>query len=257
MGVDLTVIVLTKNEENNLNDLLDNIKSLAAKKVIVDSGSTDNTLSIAQRYNCKVLHRDLKSFADQRNYALDNSKTDWVLFLDADERLTDELLTNIPELIELGIKENISSFSFRRKTIAFGKELKRAWSDYQPRLINRNNCRYDTKILVHEDLLVTGKRKNVNSGYIRHFTYQNFEQYLTKMNLYVKMEARNIGQNDISLTKLIVEPLLVFFDRLIIKAWIMDGVSGFHASFTSFIVRFLSLSLARSLKLNGNIYSKE
>ena len=100
MNNNLTVVVLTKNEEKNIADVVQNAKKVAAEVLIVDSGSTDKTVQLAEENGAKVVYRAWDNdFAAQRNFALQHVKTEWVLYLDADERMTDELINDIQEKI--------------------------------------------------------------------------------------------------------------------------------------------------------------
>lgn len=96
MNNNLTVVVLTKNEEKNIVAVVQNAKKVAAEVLIVDSGSTDKTVQLAEENGAKVVYRAWDNdFAAQRNFALQHVKTEWVLYLDADERMTDDLINDI------------------------------------------------------------------------------------------------------------------------------------------------------------------
>lgn len=248
-----TIVILTKNEEKNLEILLGFLNDYKIKILIVDSGSTDNTLEICKKYEVEVLFNRFKDFSSQRNYALNVVKTDWVLFLDADELLSKDLINWLFNYFDENNKD-FSAYRFIRKTKAFGRNLKYTWRDTVVRLINKNKCKYDQNLLVHEKIITKGKIVKVKKGFILHNTYNNFEQYLKKMNLYITLEAKQKSKKNISILKIIFYSIAVFFDRLLLKKWILDGIVGIHAAFTASTVKFLSLSLAKSLKDNGNIY---
>ena len=100
MNNNLTVVVLTKNEEENIVAVVQNAKKVAAEVLIVDSGSTDKTVQLAEENGAKVVYRAWDNdFAAQRNFALQHVKTEWVLYLDADERMNDDLINDIQKKI--------------------------------------------------------------------------------------------------------------------------------------------------------------
>ena len=97
----LTVVILTKNEENNIVDAILNARQVTDKVLVVDSGSTDKTIELAEANGAKVIYRTWDSdFAAQRNFALHHVETEWVLYLDADERINDELATSIKRAMQ-------------------------------------------------------------------------------------------------------------------------------------------------------------
>jgi glycosyltransferase involved in cell wall biosynthesis len=250
-----TIVILTKDEENNLKRIFNNLRHLNYPVLVVDSGSTDKTKEVCLNNEALFVYNEFKNFCQQRNFALEYVNTEWILFLDADEILSEELKIYLNNFLNSIVGEDISAFSFNRKAIAFGKRLKYAWSDSVIRLLRTNDCKYDSDLLVHEQVITNGKVKDVSEGYIKHYTYSNFKQYLEKMRFYIELEGESLKEKDYSLLNIISRSLLTLLDRLFFKKWILDGFSGLHASFTSFVVTFLSLSLARSIKENGNIYS--
>ena len=96
----VTVVILTKNEENNIIGVIENAKRITNTVLIIDSGSTDNTVSLAEANGAKVVYREwYNDFSAQRNFALKHVDTEWVLYLDADERLDDELCNSIKKVV--------------------------------------------------------------------------------------------------------------------------------------------------------------
>ena len=118
----VTVVILTKNEELNIVDVIKNSRILTNKVMVIDSGSTDKTVELAEKSNAKVLYRAWDNdFSAQRNFALDYVDTDWILYLDADERLDDELCNSIKQAIS---RDTMKQYSIVRKVHAFGFEYK-------------------------------------------------------------------------------------------------------------------------------------
>ena len=118
----ITVVILTKNEEQNIAGAIQNAKSLSTNFLVVDSGSTDKTLELASENGAKVIFREWDNdFSAQRNFALEHVNTEWVLYLDADERLNDALCQSIKSVLDKGKQKQ---YSMMRKIHAFGFEYK-------------------------------------------------------------------------------------------------------------------------------------
>ena len=116
------VAILTKNEESNIVDVIENSKKLTENILVVDSGSTDKTVELAEKHGAKVVYRTWDNdFSAQRNFALEHIKTDWVLYLDADERMNDELVEAIKKALT---KNEQAMYRFIRCNSAFGKDFK-------------------------------------------------------------------------------------------------------------------------------------
>ena len=116
----LTAIVITKNEEVNIGRCLSSVK-FADEIIVVDSGSTDKTVTIAKRFNAKVYGRKFDDYAAQRNFAVSKASGEWILSLDADEEITEALAKEIREVIN---KDDYDGYLIPRKNIIFGKEIK-------------------------------------------------------------------------------------------------------------------------------------
>ena len=132
--IDLTVVILTKNEEENITDVIKNAANLTKKILIVDSGSTDKTVELAKEAGAKVVYRAWDNdFSAQRNFALDKAETKWVLYLDADERLNDELIDAIKKATK---KDDDIQYKIKRKSVAFGRKFNYGVlkPDFVPRL---------------------------------------------------------------------------------------------------------------------------
>lgn len=185
---DVTVVVLTKNEEKNIVAVVQNAKKVAAEVLIVDSGSTDKTVPLAEKNGARVVYRAWDNdFSAQRNFALQHVKTEWVLYLDADERMNDELLTSVKSVVE---QDKICQYSFKRKSVAFGQELNYGSlkPDYVPRVFKTKNVHWVNKI--HEKPVCDDGLKILN-GYVRHYTYNSWEQWLAKFNQYTTIWAED------------------------------------------------------------------
>jgi len=145
----LSVIILTLNEEVNLPRCLESLQALRCKLFIVDSGSIDRTLEIATRNGAAVANHPFENYAAQRNWALDNLpfETEWVLHLDADERLTPQLVNEINEVLEKP-PADVAGFLLRKRTIFMGKWIRHGghYPSYHLRLFRRHLGRCEARL---------------------------------------------------------------------------------------------------------------
>lgn len=223
----VTVVVLTKNEEKNIAAVVQNAKKVAAEVLIVDSGSTDKTVQLAEENGAKVVYRAWDNdFAAQRNFALQHVKTEWVLYLDADERMNDELIFNIAKTVSTNQK---AMYRLVRRNSAFGRDFKYGvlGPDSVVRLFPAEGVKWESK--VHERPVGDFAEKTLE-GYIKHYTYASFEGYLDKMNKYSSIGAadRNLRGKKCSVLKdLVFRPLFAFFKMYVLKAGFLEGWLGF------------------------------
>ncbi len=222
--VDLTVAVLTKNEEENIMDVIKNAAQLTKKILIVDSGSTDKTVEFAKAAGAQVIYREWDNdFAAQRNFALKNIVTEWVLYLDADERLTESIIAEIKKVINENKK---ALYKFERRTSAFGKDFKYGVlsPDYVKRMFPVKNGKWQGK--VHEAVVTELPVIKLN-GYIKHYTYKNFEQYISKMNVYSSIWAENSNKKVGFIKDIVFRPIFAFIKMYVIQLGFLEGWFGF------------------------------
>ena len=223
----VTVVILTKNEEQNIVGAIENAKLVSEKVLIVDSGSTDRTVELAKENGAKVVFRAWDNdFSAQRNFALEHIDTDWVLYLDADERLNDRLLSDVKSAVE---SEKIAMYRFVRRNSAFGKDFRYGvlGPDSVIRLFPKDKVRWQDK--VHErpvgDLCVITLK-----GYMKHYTYRTFEQYIQKMNQYSSIGAQNYHDKHKKVSVIsdfVFRPLFAFLKMYVLKKGFLEGWLGF------------------------------
>ena len=239
----LTIIILTKNEEKNIEDAINSAFKCCFNILVVDSGSTDNTVKLAKNMGAKVIYRAWDNdFSAQRNFALEHVETEWVLYLDADERLSTKLVEAINEAIT---SNEDKQYVFKRKSIAFGKEFNYGTlrPDYVPRLFKTTHVQWINK--VHEKPICNDKPEVLN-GYIKHFTYGRWEQWIEKFNKYTTIWAQDAHSKGIksSIHKAIFHSFFGFWQMLVLKKGILDGGMGIalclmHAFYT--LAKYLKL----------------
>lgn len=220
----LTVVILTKNEEENITDVIKNGAQLTKNILIVDSGSADKTVELAKAAGARVIYRVWDNdFSAQRNFALKYITTEWVLYLDADERLTESIIAEIKKVINENKK---ALYKFERRTSAFGKDFKYGVlsPDYVKRMFPVKNGKWQGK--VHEAVVTELPVIKLN-GYIKHYTYKNFEQYINKMNVYSSIWAENSNKKVGFIKDIVFRPIFAFVKMYVIQLGFLEGWFGF------------------------------
>jgi glycosyltransferase involved in cell wall biosynthesis len=186
----LTSIITTKDEALHVGRCIDSVKGLGPV-IVVDSGSEDNTVAIAHDHGALVISHAWVGYADQKNWALANLpiETEWVLFLDADEQLTEEGRSEIVEAIK---GEDVNGYFIARENIVFGRRLRHAWwyPDYQMRVFRRGCARYEDR-LVHEHVLIEGTTAHLRHPLI-HENLKGVGEWMSRHVRYAYLEAQEI-----------------------------------------------------------------
>lgn len=243
----ISVLIITLNEEANMQALLTDL-DFADEVVIVDSYSIDKTRSIAQSFcNVRFIQNKFKNYSSQRNFATSYAKNDWILFLDADERLTPELKKEIKETLRTN--EIYTAFLFYRKFMFKNSVLHfSGWqSDKIFRLFNKNFAKYKPEKLVHEKLEVTGK-VGVFKNELIHHSYTDYKSYKMKMINYGKLKAQEKYIKNLKPSFLlpIFHPTYTFLYNYLVRLGFLDGKKGIiicYLNAYSVSVRYKELNL--------------
>ena len=224
----LSVILITRNEESNLDDCLASLDGIAQQIVVVDSNSTDGTLEIANRYGALMAYpSDWPGFGPQKNRALDLATCDWVLSLDADERLTPSLKSEI--LTAINHSAQIDCFAIPRLSWYCGRFIRHSgWSpDYVDRLFRRGTARFSDD-LVHERLIPNGTVAKLENPML-HYSFMNYSQVLDKLNRYSTASAEQAFANGKTSNplKAVLHGMWAFVRTYILRAGFLDGPQGF------------------------------
>ena len=223
----LTVVVLTKNEEKNILEVIENAHKVTEKILVVDSGSTDRTVELAEANGAKVVYRAWDNdFAAQRNFALEHVDTEWVLYLDADERINDELASAIKKEMQAPHK---AMYRFIRRNSAFGRDFKYGvlGPDSVLRMFPANAAHWEGK--VHENPVGNLPVKTLQ-GFIQHYTYADFAQYINKMNTYAAIGAQNNKAKNKKVSEFrdfVFRPFFAFIKMYVLKLGFLEGWLGF------------------------------
>ncbi|MBU3576161.1 glycosyltransferase family 2 protein [Polynucleobacter sp. UK-Mo-2m-Kol15] len=223
----LSVILITRNEEANLADCLASLDGIAEQIVVVDTNSTDLTLQIAKNHGAVIVQpADWPGFGPQKNRALELATGEWVLSLDADERLTPALRSEI--LTAINHPAQVDCFAIPRLSWYCGRFIRHSgWNpDYVDRLFKRGSARFSDD-LVHERLVPNGQVAKLENPML-HFSFMNFSQVLQKIDRYSTASAEQAfakGRRS-NPFKAILHGLWAFIRTYFIRAGFLDGYQG-------------------------------
>jgi len=222
----ISAIILTYNEEENIQEVIETV-SFADEIIILDSFSKDKTKEIAlENQNIKFFENKFENYTSQRNFALELASHDWILFLDADERIVPKLKGEI--LNAVNSKDYVAyhfyrKFYYKRKPIHFSGTQ----TDKRICLFRKSKAKYSTKKLVHETLEIDGK-----TGYLKtkllHYSFDSFEDYKNKMIFYGQLKAKELFQKGkkYSIWKQYSKTFFKFFKTYILRLGILDLYNG-------------------------------
>lgn len=237
----ISAIILTKNEENNIGACLESI-SWCDEKIVIDDKSEDKTAEIAKAKGAKVyVHSMHKNFSEQRNFGLDKAKGDWILFIDADERVSSALWYEIMQHTSESI-ENYDGFYLKRQDIMWGKVLKYGETGNVQllRLSKKDAGRWEG--LVHERWNIKGKTLLLNNP-LDHFPHSTVSEFLREINFYTDLRAEELYRikTKSNWLSIIAYPKAKFILNYFFKGGFLDGLPGLVfaivMSFHSFLVR--------------------
>ena len=224
----LSVILITRNEEANLADCLASLEGIAQQIVVVDTNSSDRTLDIAKSYGAVIAQpQDWPGFGPQKNRALDLATGEWVLSLDADERLTPALKSEIVTAIHHSA--HVDCFAIPRLSWYCGRFIRHSgWNpDYVDRLFKRGSARFSDD-LVHERLIPSGQVAKLENPML-HYSFMDYSQVLQKIDRYSTASAEQAfakGKTSTPL-KAVLHGVWSFFRTYFLQAGFLDGPQGF------------------------------
>lgn len=233
----VSACIITFNEESNIRDCLESLWWVD-EIIIVDSFSTDATLDICACYTGKIFRRKWTNYVDQKSYAASLAKHSWVLSIDADERLSPELIDEIRTELK-SPSGPYDGYAVPRHVFYLGRWINHGgwYPDYMLRLFRKDKGKFGG-IEPHGKVILDGKVKKLK-GDLWHFTYKNISQHLMTADRYSKIFAERFAENSVGLLplNLIFRPVVKFFETYFYKAGILDGLPGFIISaITSFYI---------------------
>jgi glycosyltransferase involved in cell wall biosynthesis len=275
MATNLTAIVLTLNEEKNIQECLENLKWVS-RIVIVDSGSTDNTIKYAEEFGCDIYRNPWKGFADQRNWALQEAgiKTEWVIFVDADEVVTSSMREEITVVLE---NKDFNAFYICYKVIFLGKWVKYSsgFPVWHPRIVRNGFVHFRESVTGHgETWDVNGRSGYIQEPYIHYCFSKGITSWFEKHNRLSTMEMEAYGSDRKLLLKSLkglfyqdahkrrqslralsyympFRPFIRFFYQFFFKGGILDGKAGW-----AYCCLYLAYEIMISVKILERKYTE-
>lgn len=232
----ISVAVITFNEERNIERCLKSVISLADEIVVVDSLSSDNTVAIAQANGAKVIHQKFLGYIEQKNFAIDQCTNDWVLSLDADECLSDDLQKEILQLKNNNHQPD--GYIMPRLSRYCGQWIKHgAWyPDKKVRLFNRTVAKWGG-INPHDKIFFTNAQPNITplKGDILHYTINTKEEHLQQAKRFSEITAKELfnQKKKTNALKIYFKPIVRFIRDYFFKAGFLDGKAGLQIAIIS------------------------
>ena len=237
----VTVTVITKNEAEAIADALKSV-SWADELIVIDAESTDDTVNIARRFTDRVYVRAWPGYIDQKNHAATLASNDWILSLDADERVPSALADEIRSVL----REEPGAAGFRMPRVSFylGKWIRTTdmYPDYQLRLYDRRRARWDG-MFVHESVRPDGTVKYLKNE-LQHHPYKDLSEHLIRMDRYTTLAARQMHAQGkrASVAQIVFQPKLAFLRNYVLKGGFRDGTAGLVISLVNSYYVFLKFA---------------
>lgn len=238
--MNLSAVVLTKNEEKNIRECLESL-NFCDEVIVIDDDSKDRTCQIAKKLGAKIYKRSLdEDFSAQRNFGLEKASGKWVLFVDADERVDKKLKNEIVQIINNPLI-NYSGFYIKRVDNMWGRKLLHGETGNIRllRLARRKSGKWRRK--VHEVWEITGKTKTLKYP-LEHFPHQTLREFIRDVNWMSSLHARaNLKEGKkSSLTKIVVFPVAKFISNWVLKRGFLDKEAGLVVALVMSFHSFLS-----------------
>jgi glycosyltransferase involved in cell wall biosynthesis len=254
----LSLVIITRDAAHELADCLASA-AFAAETIVVDSGSNDDTAAIAARAGARVIEHAWEGFGPQKNFAVGEAKHDWVLCLDADERVTPELAASITALFAQGTpaaaagSQPAAAYSISRRNRFLGRWLAHGegYPDWNVRLFDRRRARWSAD-LVHETVGADGPVGRLR-GDLLHASAESIDAYIAKQNRYTTVQASVMHARGerASALQLVLSPVARFLRFYVLHLGFLDGAAGFaHIAIGAF-ASFLKYAKLRALQQGG------
>ncbi len=237
----LTVTIITLNETSRIAAAIDSA-AWADEVIVVDAGSTDDTVALARGRGAKVVTRAWTGWIDQKNHAASLARNDWILSIDADERISRELATEIQTV--LAVDPPLRAYRVPRVTYHLGRWIRTTdfYPDYQTRLYDRRVARWQGGY-VHESVALNGPVGRLTAE-LRHYSYRDLCDHLDRINRYTSLAARQMYEDGrrAGALDLVLHPPAAFLRNYVLRRGFMDGTTGLILSIVNTYAVFLKLA---------------
>ncbi len=244
----ISVFIITKNEADRITSVINAVQEIADEILVIDSGSADNTVEIAQNLGAKTFYNAWQGYGQQKVFGESLCKNKWILNIDADEEMALELAMEIKELFAsqkvdqfIGYKIKIVNKFFSEK-----KPKKLAYYYNQLRLYNKDYCGFKDSS-IHDSVVVKENHKLLRVGQLKniiaHQSFRSFEHWIAKINSYSTMQAEDAfgrGKN-VSILKILITPTFAFLKGYFIRRYFIYGFNGLIYSYVFAFGRLMKL----------------
>lgn len=225
----ISAAIITYNEEKNIQRCLESLQDIADEIVVVDSLSTDATKAICAKFNVQFIEQKFLGYIEQKNFAITQTKHDFVLSLDADEALDETLKQSILQVKQQGLQAD--SYKMNRCTSFCGRWIKHGtwYPDKKIRLFNKQKAKW-AGVNPHDSIeTIASSTCEFIKGDILHYSYNNLEEVIAQANKFttIQAEAMYAKGRRASVLNLIVNPAIAFISGYVFKAGFLDGTDGF------------------------------
>jgi glycosyltransferase involved in cell wall biosynthesis len=227
LSTQLSVIVITKNEEANIADCLESVR-WADEIIVVDSQSTDKTIEVAKKYAAKIFIINWNGFSAAKNYAIEKAKNEWIFSIDADERVTTELAKEIQEIVD-NQEGNFNAYEVGRKAYFLGKWIRHCgwYPSYVVRFFRKGSGQYNLN-RVHERFETSRSIGRLKHD-LTHLTDNDLHHYFSKYNVYTSLAAQDLSdiKRRFTIIDIIFKPMFTFLKMYVLRLGFLDGIHGF------------------------------
>jgi len=241
----ISATIITLNEERNLPRALESLRC-CDEILVVDSGSSDRTVEIAKDYGARAIQADWRGYASQKNYASEHAAYDWVLSIDADEALSEELEAEILQIKKTG--PEFDAYSFPRMAQYLGKWIRHSgwYPDRKIRLFDRRTAKWVGEY-VHESVVAESRAGRLN-GNLLHYTCATLSDHVRSLDRYTTLAADELiaRGRKVSVWPLVVDPTWSFVRTYLLQAGFLDGLEGLTIAHMASLYTFLKYSKARA-----------
>jgi glycosyltransferase involved in cell wall biosynthesis len=242
----ITATIITLNEERNIARAIESLRC-CDEILILDSGSVDRTVELAQNLGVRVIEAGWRGFAGQKNWAAEQATHDWILSLDADEALSEPLEAEILALKKSGPRYD--GYTMPRLANYLGRWILHSgwYPDRKVRLYHRAKAKW-VGDFVHESVVVEGHIGRLE-GNILHFTCESLSEHVKTMDRYTTLAAQELAarQMRVPLTRMIVDPFWTFCKSYFVQRGFQDGIEGLTIAYMAAFYTFLKYSKARNM----------
>ncbi len=249
-AVPATATIITLNESEHIADCVRSV-SFFDEVLVVDSGSTDETVRLARNAGATVIENAWPGFGQQKQFALEKARNHWIFSIDADERVTDELRASIEHLFR--VRPMAQGYTINRRNHFMGRALRHGegYPDWCLRLFDRRHASW-SEDPVHEKVELWGRIDRLHGGDLEHFSELSLSEYMDKQNQYTTLQARHLSESGrrASIAKLVMSPFVRFLKFYFLRLGFLDGVPGLVHITVGCYNSFLKYAKLRELQGN-------